>query len=157
MQLFNFQKLFSCHKMSETNNNQQKQPALTIKSNLPPSEQNSNLVTEFKHSLQNIWAPLISNNHYLPAASNWDETKAFQNDATQRFLELGRQLEAVFVQKRILVSSQESLLENEIEELKLESLRQDVIIEQIHEKSLQYLRKIESVVDLRNVAAQNAP
>lgn len=65
-----------------------------------------------------------------------DEGRAEMEQATMRFVDLARQMEAFFLQKRFLLSAlkPELVVKEEIQELKMELSRKDDLIKKHNEK-----------------------
>lgn len=92
------------------------------------------LVDEFENSFQACLAALTnpSSNHIHDS----DEIKSSVDQTIGRFLDDARQMECFFLQKRLYLSTQkpEQLIVEDIEELKNEITRKDLIIQKYHEK-----------------------
>merc|ERR1712106_422026 len=93
-----------------------------------------NLFDEFEEAFQNVLAPLTKEDTLN--AVNQDELRANAAASTQRFLDLARQMEALFLQKRYLLSMQkpEHVISEENKEMKSELVRKDELIKKHSEK-----------------------
>ncbi|KAK7077032.1 Mediator of RNA polymerase II transcription subunit 28 [Halocaridina rubra] len=92
------------------------------------------LFDEFEEAFQNCLAPLIKEDHFN--AVNQDELRINAETSGQRFLDIARQLEAFFLQKRYLLSIQkpESMLSEDISEMRSELARKDELLKKHAEK-----------------------
>ncbi|XP_046911862.2 mediator complex subunit 28 [Dermatophagoides farinae] len=91
------------------------------------------LIDDFENSFQACMAPITNpiSSHVLDN----DELKA-NVDNIQRFLDISQQIESFFIRKRAILSEQkpEITLNEEINELKLEINRKDVLLNNYYEK-----------------------
>lgn len=104
------------------------------------------IMTEFKHSIHNIWAPMLNDTTLIPASNHVDEIKPYQHESITRFIDLARQLETFFAQHRLMLSNSETQLSNEIDDLKLAISRKDSIIKAAKKKLDRYKIELAEVV-----------
>lgn len=92
------------------------------------------LVDDFESAFQNCISLLTSQEHFNVHDS--DETKEGVENSVQRFLESARQMEAFFLNKRLVLSvaKPENVLSEEIVELKAELERKDALLEKHYER-----------------------
>ncbi|KAK8404425.1 hypothetical protein O3P69_007604 [Scylla paramamosain] len=93
-----------------------------------------NLFDEFEEAFQNCMAPLTKEDNFN--AINQDELRTNAETSGQRFLDLARQMEAFFLQKRYLLSIQkpELILSEDIIEMRNELARKDELLKKHAEK-----------------------
>ncbi|XP_068211153.1 uncharacterized transmembrane protein DDB_G0289901-like [Palaemon carinicauda] len=93
-----------------------------------------NLFDEFEETFQNCMAPLIKEDHFN--AVNQDELRTNAETSGQKFLDIARQLEAFFLQKRYLLSIQkpELILMEDILEMRSELSRKDELLKRHADK-----------------------
>lgn len=109
-----------------------------------PTNSSGNLVDEFEESFQQCLSILTKDeglgNSGTGASGGLivdkDEGRAEMEQATMRFIDLARQMEAFFLQKRFLLSAlkPELLVKEEINELKLELARKEELIKRHNDK-----------------------
>ncbi|XP_012062932.1 PREDICTED: mediator of RNA polymerase II transcription subunit 28-like [Atta cephalotes] len=109
-----------------------------------PTNSDCNLVDEFEESFQQCLSILTKDeglgNSGTGASGGLtvdkDEGRAEIEQATMRFIDLARQMEAFFLQKRFLLSAlkPEMLVKEEINELKLELARKEELIKRHNDK-----------------------
>ncbi|XP_012220447.1 mediator of RNA polymerase II transcription subunit 28 isoform X2 [Linepithema humile] len=109
-----------------------------------PTNSNGNLVDEFEEAFQQCLSILTKDeglgNNGTGASGGLtvdkDEGRAEMEQATMRFVDLARQMEAFFLQKRFLLSAlkPELVVKEEIQELKIELARKEELIKRHNEK-----------------------
>ncbi|CAD6215771.1 GSCOCG00000583001-RA-CDS [Cotesia congregata] len=107
-----------------------------------PTNGNGNLIDEFEDSLQqcmNILTKeegLTNNSIGSSLAVDKEEAKAEVEQVVSRFIDLARQTEAFFLQKRFLLSAlkPELLVKEDISELRQELARKDELIKRHYDK-----------------------
>ncbi|XP_020285238.1 mediator of RNA polymerase II transcription subunit 28 isoform X2 [Pseudomyrmex gracilis] len=109
-----------------------------------PTNSNGNLVDEFEEAFQQCLSILIKDeglgNNGTGASGGLtvdkDEGRAEMEQATVRFVDLARQMEAFFLQKRFLLSAlkPELVIKEEITDLKAELSRKEELIKRHNEK-----------------------
>ncbi|XP_012535949.1 mediator of RNA polymerase II transcription subunit 28 isoform X1 [Monomorium pharaonis] len=109
-----------------------------------PTNSSGNLVDDFEESFQQCLSILTKDeglgNSGTGASGGLtvdkDEGRAEMEQATMRFIDLARQMEAFFLQKRFLLSAlkPELLVKEEISELKLELQRKEELIKKHNDK-----------------------
>ncbi|XP_057330155.1 mediator of RNA polymerase II transcription subunit 28 [Microplitis mediator] len=107
-----------------------------------PTNGNGNLIDEFEESLQQCMNILtkeegLSNNSIGSSlAVDKEEAKAEVEQVVSRFIDLARQTEAFFLQKRFLLSAlkPELLVKEDITELRQELARKDELIKRHYDK-----------------------
>merc|ERR1712228_156536 len=93
------------------------------------------LIEEFKHSFQDIWAPLVTENNALFGSSHSEEARQSLEDSVMRYIDIARQLETWFAQRRIVLKTPEQEIDEEIQDLKQEIERKDNLINKVLERS----------------------
>jgi len=101
------------------------------------------LIEEFKHAFQDIWAPLVCSENYLPGSSSSDsrqdsDIRANIENSISRFVDIARQLETWFAQRRLLLKTSEKKLEEEIQEIQYELDRKNKMIADIAEQAAKF-------------------
>ncbi|XP_071520031.1 mediator of RNA polymerase II transcription subunit 28 isoform X3 [Panulirus ornatus] len=93
-----------------------------------------NLFDEFEEAFQNCMAPLIKEDIFN--AVHQEELRTNAEASGQRFLDLARQMEAFFLQKRYLLSIQkpELIISEDIIEMRNELVRKDELLKKHAEK-----------------------
>ncbi|EZA52695.1 Mediator of RNA polymerase II transcription subunit [Ooceraea biroi] len=108
-----------------------------------PTNSNGNLVDEFEEAFQQCLGVLTKDEGLATSGSgisgltmDKDEGRVEMEQATMRFIDLARQMEAFFLQKRFLPSAlkPELVVKEEINELKLELARKEELIKRHNEK-----------------------
>lgn len=119
------------------------------------NNENGNLVDEFEQAFQKC-VGLLTKNFEGECVEAAEETKNDVENATSRFLDLGRQMESFFLQKRFLLSAlkPELIIKEDIAELKAELKLKDQLIQKCYEKTnvwqkmlsdIQFLAQAESI------------
>uniref|UniRef100_A0A2L2YLH5 Mediator of RNA polymerase II transcription subunit 28 n=1 Tax=Parasteatoda tepidariorum TaxID=114398 RepID=A0A2L2YLH5_PARTP len=92
------------------------------------------IVDEFEKAFQDCLAVLTNPDHFNSRDS--DETRTSVDLTIQHFLDVSKQMDCFFLQKRLLLSEQkpEHLLVESIQELKNELARKDALLDKYHEK-----------------------
>ncbi|CAG2162001.1 unnamed protein product [Oppiella nova] len=95
---------------------------------------NNSLVDEFENAFQSCLSALT--NPSTVHIHDSDEVKTSVEQTIQRFLDIGRQIECFFLQKRLLLSDQkpELILSEDCSELKNEIARKDQILTKYYDK-----------------------
>merc|ERR1711948_188749 len=93
------------------------------------------LIEEFKHSFQDIWAPLVTENNALFGSSHSEEARQSLENSVMRYIDIARQLETWFAQRRIVLKTPEQEIDEEIQDLKQEIERKDNLINKVLERS----------------------
>ncbi|XP_014783723.1 mediator of RNA polymerase II transcription subunit 28 [Octopus bimaculoides] len=105
---------------------------------MPSTERSNehNLIDELETAFQNCLSLLTSQEYFNVTDS--EETKAGIEHALQRFLEVGRQMEAFFLRKRMILSIQkpEQVIKEEFTDLEQELLRKESLLQK-HQHRLQ--------------------
>ncbi|VDI64060.1 mediator of RNA polymerase II transcription subunit 28-like [Mytilus galloprovincialis] len=103
--------------------------------NLKP---NFHLIDELEASFQNCTAAVTSQEHFN--TQDTDELKPGAEQTFQKFLDLCRQTEAFFLNKRLVLSKQkpEQVIKDETEDLRAELERKDALIKRNQEKLQQW-------------------
>jgi len=98
------------------------------------SSNNSSLIDDFESSFQSCLSSLT--NPSTAHIHDSDEVKTSVEQTIQRFLDIGRQIECFFLQKRLLLSvhNPELLLSEDCLELRNEIARKDQILNKYYEK-----------------------
>lgn len=105
-----------------------------------PTNGNGNLIDEFEESFQQCLSLFTKEDglekNGVSSPVDKDETKLEVDQATLRFIDLARQVEAFFLQKRFLLSAlkPELVIKEEIQDLKNELLRKDDLMKKHYEK-----------------------
>ncbi|XP_054167238.1 mediator of RNA polymerase II transcription subunit 28-like [Oppia nitens] len=101
----------------------------------------TSLIDDFENSFQSCLSLLT--NPSTTHIHDSDEVKTSVDQNIQRFLDIGRQIEAFFLQKRLLISVQkpEQILAEDIMELKNEIARKDQVLTKYYDK-LQYWQQL---------------
>ncbi|XP_054261864.1 mediator of RNA polymerase II transcription subunit 28 [Macrosteles quadrilineatus] len=95
---------------------------------------NGNLVDEFEEAFQSC-LNVLTKEDALPSMEK-DEIRVEMDHSVMRFLDLARQMEAFFLQKRFLLSAlkPELVVREDINDLRLELMRKDDLIKRHYEK-----------------------
>ncbi|KAL6446423.1 hypothetical protein ACFW04_001180 [Cataglyphis niger] len=109
-----------------------------------PTNSNGNLVDEFEEAFQQCLSMLIKDEGLVSNGTgasggltvDKDEGRAEMEQATMRFIDLARQMEAFFLQKRFLLSAlkPEMVVKEDIQELRMELARKEELIKRHNEK-----------------------
>ncbi|XP_060573545.1 uncharacterized protein LOC132731386 [Ruditapes philippinarum] len=115
--------------------------------------QNSNIIDELESSFLNCLSLLTTQEQINVQDS--EETKTSIENAMQKFLELSRQTEALFLRKRMLVSYQkpEQQLVDDIENLKGELARKEALLE----KHTERLKRCQIILQQQGVTPAGQP
>ncbi|KAK9758743.1 hypothetical protein QE152_g649 [Popillia japonica] len=99
-----------------------------------PTNSSGNLVDEFEEAFQHC-LNVLTKEEVVPSTDK-DEIRVEVEQTTLRFIDLARQMEAFFLQKRFLLSvlKPEMIVKEDISELKLELSRKDDILKRHYEK-----------------------
>lgn len=99
-----------------------------------PTNSSGNLVDEFEEAFQHC-LNVLTKEEVVPSTDK-DEIRVEVEQTTLRFIDLARQMEAFFLQKRFLLSvlKPEMIVKEDISELKLELARKDDILKRHYEK-----------------------
>lgn len=99
------------------------------------------IVDDFEYSFQACLAALTNPDHFNLRDS--EEIKTGVEQTIQRFLDLARQMECFFLQRRLLLSIQkpEHIILEDINELKNELARKDQLLQKYYEK-IQYWQSL---------------
>ncbi|XP_072393246.1 mediator of RNA polymerase II transcription subunit 28 [Diabrotica undecimpunctata] len=99
-----------------------------------PTNSSGNLVDEFEEAFQHC-LNVLTKEEALPT-SDKDEVKVEVEQTTLRFIDLARQMEAFFLQKRFLLSAlkPEMNVKEDISELRLELARKEELLKRHYEK-----------------------
>ncbi|XP_064602740.1 mediator of RNA polymerase II transcription subunit 28-like [Liolophura sinensis] len=114
------------------------------------------LVEDLESAFQDCIKTLTAQEYFN--ASDSDEVKSSVEQNLQKFLDLARQTEAVFLQKRLLVSVKkpEQVVKEDIQELRQELMRKEAMLVKHQEKLQQWqnlMRSIQSGQPVPNQAA----
>lgn len=99
-----------------------------------PTNGNGNLVDEFEEAFQHC-LNVLTKEEAVPTVDK-DEAKVEVDQTTMRFIDLARQMEAFFLQKRFLLSAlkPEITVKEDITELRLELARKDELLKRHYDK-----------------------
>ncbi|XP_013420576.1 mediator of RNA polymerase II transcription subunit 28 [Lingula anatina] len=97
-----------------------------------------NLIDEFEAAFQTCFSSILNQDHFNGVDS--DETKTGVELSIQKFLDVAKQNEAWFIQKRMLLSvhKPEQIIMEETQDLKKELIRKEQLIQKHYEKLLQW-------------------
>ncbi|RZB41605.1 mediator of RNA polymerase II transcription subunit 28, partial [Asbolus verrucosus] len=99
-----------------------------------PTNGSGNLVDEFEEAFQHC-LNVLTKEEAVPN-SDKDEMKVEVEQTTLRFIDLARQMEAFFLQKRFLLSAlkPEMVVKEDINEFRLELARKDELLKRHYDK-----------------------
>ncbi|XP_017782413.1 PREDICTED: mediator of RNA polymerase II transcription subunit 28-like [Nicrophorus vespilloides] len=99
-----------------------------------PTNSSGNLVDEFEEAFQHC-LNVLTKEEAVPTTDK-DEIRVEVEQTTLRFIDLARQMEAFFLQKRFLLSAlkPEMVVKEDINELKLELSRKDELLKRHYDK-----------------------
>lgn len=117
-------------------------------SSLPDDDapKRATLIEEFKHSFQDIWAPLVTENNALFGSSHSEESRQSLENSVMRYIDIARQLETWFAQRRIVLKTGEQEIDEEIQDLKQEIERKDNLINKVQERSQKWKLELDKLV-----------
>jgi len=100
-----------------------------------PTSGNGNLVDEFDEAFMSL-IEIISKEEETFSPVDKEEVRVDIDQCTMRFIDIARQLEAFFLQKRFLLSAlkPELIVKEDISELRLELARKDDLIRRHYDK-----------------------
>ena len=104
------------------------------------------LIEEFKHAFQDIWAPLVTENNALFGSSHSEEARQSLENSVMRYIDIARQLETWFAQRRIVLKTPEQEIDEEIQDLKQEIERKDNLINKVLERSGKWKSELDKLV-----------
>lgn len=99
-----------------------------------PTNSSGNVVDEFEEAFQHC-LNVLTKEEALPTGDK-DELRTEVEQTTLRFVDLARQMEAFFLQKRFLLSAlkPEMVVKEDINELRIELTRKDELLKRHYEK-----------------------
>ena len=103
------------------------------------------LIEEFKHAFQDIWAPLVTEENALFGSSHPDESRQSLENSVMRYIDIARQLETWFAQRRIVLKTPEQEIDEEIQDLKQEIERKDNLINKVLERSQKWKSELDKL------------
>ncbi|XP_066259316.1 mediator of RNA polymerase II transcription subunit 28 [Euwallacea similis] len=111
-----------------------KEPSPPVSAMATPTNGNGNLVDEFEEAFQSC-LNVLTKEEAVPTVDK-DEIKVEVEHTMHRFIDLARQMEAFFLQKRFLLSAlkPEMNVKEDINELKLELGRKEELIKRHYDK-----------------------
>merc|ERR1719500_466019 len=104
------------------------------------------LIEEFKHAFQDIWAPLVTEDNALFGSSHSEESRQSLENSVMRYIDIARQLETWFAQRRIVLKTGEQEIDEEIQDLKQEIERKDNLINKVMERSQKWKTELDKLV-----------
>uniref|UniRef100_A0A6M2DJ60 Mediator of RNA polymerase II transcription subunit 28 n=1 Tax=Xenopsylla cheopis TaxID=163159 RepID=A0A6M2DJ60_XENCH len=121
-----------------------------------PSNGNGNLVDEFEEAFQSC-LNVLTKQEATPT-SDKEEIRTEVDTLIQRFIDLGRQMEAFFLQKRFLLSAlkPELVFKEDNNELKLELTRKDEVIKRHHDKIIVWQKLLDDLQGWAKSPAQTS-
>jgi len=106
----------------------------------------TNLITEFKHAFQDIWSPLVNENQVLFGSNSLEESRLTLENSVTRYIDIARQLETWFAQRRVVLKTPEQDLEDEIQDLKQELERKEILIRAVHDRSHRWSTELKKMI-----------
>ncbi|XP_026461485.1 mediator of RNA polymerase II transcription subunit 28-like isoform X2 [Ctenocephalides felis] len=121
-----------------------------------PSNGNGNLVDEFEEAFQSC-LNVLTKQEATPT-SDKEEIRTEVDTLIQRFIDLGRQMEAFFLQKRFLLSAlkPDLVYKEDNNELKLELTRKDEVIKRHHDKIIVWQKLLDDLQGWAKSPAQGS-
>ncbi|XP_050533413.1 mediator of RNA polymerase II transcription subunit 28 [Daktulosphaira vitifoliae] len=121
-----------------------------------PTSGNGNLVDEFDEAFMSL-LEIISKEDETFTPVDKEEVRVDIDQCTIRFIDIARQLEAFFLQKRFLLSAlkPEMIIKEEISELRLELARKDDLIRRHYEKISVWQNLLADLQQVAKSPAQN--
>merc|ERR1719500_771275 len=95
------------------------------------------LIEEFKHAFQDIWAPLVTEDNALFGSSHSEESRQSLENSVMRYIDIARQLETWFAQRRIVLKTGEQEIE-----------RKDNLINKVMERSQKWKTELDKLVPM---------
>ncbi|XP_060523722.1 mediator of RNA polymerase II transcription subunit 28 [Cylas formicarius] len=114
--------------------NQLKETSPPVSAMATPTNSSGNLVDEFEEAFQSC-LNVLTKEEAIPATDK-EEIKVEVEQTTLRFIDLARQMEAFFLQKRFLLSAlkPEMNVKEDVSELRLELARKEELLKRHYEK-----------------------
>lgn len=122
-----------------------------------PTSGNGNLVDELDEAFMSL-VEIISKEEETFTPIDKEEVRVDIDQCTMRFIDIARQLEAFFLQKRFLLSAlkPELIVKEDISELRLELARKDDLIRRHYDKIAVWQNLLADLQQVAKSPAQNA-